>query len=107
MKLNLKFSTKNYRTHPRLFVAMAVIVVMFILADVLSAVNTDGFQDVFFYATLASVAIISSGVSVFQVCVSVFNIWISIHCNACTNFEECRLHLLPMSADTEGHVEQL
>ena len=47
---------------------MAVIIVMFILTDVLSAVNTDGIQDVFFYTTLASVAIISSGVSVFQVC---------------------------------------
>ena len=46
---------------------MAVIIVMFILTDVLSAVDTDGFQDAFFYTTLASVAIISSGVSVFQV----------------------------------------
>ena len=69
MKSNLTQSfPKTYRTHPRLFVAMAVIIVMFILTDVLSAVNTDGIQDVFFYTTLASVAIISSGVSVFQVC---------------------------------------
>ena len=57
----------NCRTHPRLFLAMAVIIVMFVLTDVLSAVDTDGFQDAFFYTTLASVAIISSGVSVFQV----------------------------------------
>ena len=56
-----------YRTHPRLFVAMGVIIIMFILADVLSAINTDGFQVVFYYTTLVSVAIISSGVSVFQV----------------------------------------
>ena len=56
-----------YRTHPRLFAAMGVIIVMFILSDVLSAVNTDGFQVVFYYTTLVSVAIISSGVSVFQV----------------------------------------
>lgn len=63
--LNAAFGHR-FRTHPRLFVAMAVIIVMFILADVLSAINTDGFQDVFLYTTIASVAIISSGVSVFQ-----------------------------------------
>ena len=65
--LNAAFG-RHLMTHPTIFVAMAVIIVNLILADVLSAMNTDRFQDVFFYVMIISVVIISSGISAFQVC---------------------------------------
>ena len=46
--------------------ATAVIISNLILVDVLSATNTDDFQDAFFYIMITSVVIISSAISVFQ-----------------------------------------
>ena len=65
--LNAAFG-RHLRTHPTIFVAMGIIIVNLILADVLSAMNTDCFQDIFFYVMIISVVIISSGISAFQVC---------------------------------------
>ena len=56
----------RFRTYPRLFIATVVVIVMLILADVLSAMNTDNFQDVFFYTMIVSIVVTSSGVSVFR-----------------------------------------
>ena len=50
----------------KIFMATAVIISNLILVDVLSATNTDDFQDAFFYIMITSVVIISSAISVFQ-----------------------------------------
>jgi hypothetical protein len=57
----------QFPTHPRLFVAMAVLIVVFIFTDITSAIDTDAFQDAFLQMTLASVVVISIAVAIFQV----------------------------------------
>ena len=54
------------RLHTKFFMATAVIISNLILVDVLSAINTDDYQNAFFYIMITSVVIISSAISVFQ-----------------------------------------
>ena len=66
---NPYFILKNIsvsRLHTKLFMATAVIISNLILVDVLSAINTDDFQDAFFFIMITSVVVISSAISVFQ-----------------------------------------
>ena len=52
---------------PRLVVSLIGIIVLFILTDAMTRVNTDGFQDGFLVVTLGTVVLITACVGILQV----------------------------------------
>ena len=52
---------------PRLLISLVGIIILFILTDAMTRVNTDGFQNGFLVVTLATVVLITACVGILQV----------------------------------------
>ena len=66
LKLNAIYGHR-FRSQPRLLAALIIIIILFIFSDVMTKVNTDGWQYEFMGVTLFTVVVINIMVAIFQV----------------------------------------
>jgi len=63
--LNAAFGHR-WPTQPRLLVSLSVVILLFVFTDVMVKLDTDSWQDIFYYVTLISVVIININAAIFQ-----------------------------------------
>lgn len=63
--LNAVFGHR-FKTQPRLLISLIFVIVLFIVTVTMTRIDTDSWQETFYYGTLASVVIININAAIFQ-----------------------------------------